>query len=75
MSEGFKKCTTVKELKEAIKDLPDDMVVGKWDGDYDCFYDWANGAPSTLYLSNGHWTPYNWSDDDNPDPTKTVLSL
>lgn len=75
MADEFKKCKTVGELKEAIKDLPDDMKVGTWDGDSGWFTDYVDGAPTTMYHRFGTLTPFGGYDKEDAYPTEMVLSL
>lgn len=74
MPRDFTKCTTIGELKKAIADLPDDMPVGKWDGDYAMIYPWVNGAPGPVYLdTTGSDTIYGGYDGETPSKTMLVI--
>jgi hypothetical protein len=73
----YKKCVTVAELRTALAELPDDMPVGKWDGDYGMMLMGADGAPTTVYDQerNDRWSIYGGYDEDENYPTMQMLVL
>lgn len=64
--------TTVAELKEAIKDLPDDMPVRKWDGCESIMYSGVNDSTTTVYDDGVNETIYGGYDDEN-HPSREML--